>query len=156
MESDNSMIVGSSYCVYEGAPRIDSDIWNVPGGVSSDSKTVTFYTFDGNPIITVLHNMKHHIIENNLDKSAPKPKPSSYRRIWWPAFNMGFGIVKGAPGYAILFHDKNGNRIGWERMPSIDTNINECVTKYDISEAREEPSDFTLKPTNLNQNCCLF
>ena len=143
-EIDASVVSGASYYVYEGAPKKESYIACTSGGVSGDSKTVTFYTFDGNPLTTVEHNFRFPLVTAKLDPSASKPKPVSYKRIWWPAFQLGLGLTKGSPGYAVLFHDKNDNRFAWERIPSADYDIR-STTKYDLSEAFEEPADFSLK-----------
>lgn len=148
-EIDTNIIPRASYYVYEGSPTKDSPIIHTPGGVDGDSKKVTFYTSEGDPIITIEHNFKFSIIAAKLDKNAPKPKAASYKRIWWPAFDLGWGMTKGSPGYAVLFHDKNGNRFAWERMSSEDADIS-MLTKVDLSSAVEEKSDFSRKRTETH------
>ena len=140
---NNYIIEGASYCVYEGGPTKDSSLTHT-SGIIGGSKVVTFYTFDGEPIKTIEHKFHFPLIEAKLDPAAPKPKPVSFRKIWWPAFDVGFGLTKGTPGYAVLFHDKNGNRIGWERMKCVNTDI-KTLTRFDLSEAYEEPADFSRK-----------
>jgi hypothetical protein len=93
------------------------------------------------------HKFEFPLVDQRLDASAPNPQPVSYRRVLWPAFQLGFGMTKGTPGYAVYFHDKHGHRIGWMRMQS----FNESPSlwfKYDLSNAAEEPSDFSLKVTD--------
>lgn len=155
MESniDRTVIPGASYHIYEGAPMKDSPITRMPGGVSGGSKMVTFYNANGDDITTIEHNFMFPVMDDKLDQTAPKPKPVSYRRIWWPAFQIGFGMTKGQPGYAVLFHDKNDIRIGWIRISSPDDNISTCQ-KYDLTDAVEEPSDFSLKPMGQQSGYC--
>jgi hypothetical protein len=78
----------------------------------------------------------------NWIQQHKKPQPISFKRIWWPAIRLGFGMTKGSPGYAVYFHDKNGNRIGWKRMDSADEDSSNW-SKWDLSKAVEEPSDFS-------------
>lgn len=154
---DNSVIPGASYYVYEGNPTKESSVAETPGGLRGGSKYVTFYTFDGNPIVTMEHNMAMQTVKAKLDPTAPIPKVASYRRVWWPAHHLGWGMRKGVPGYAIFFHDKNGNRIGWGRLAFPDQSLfppstdfydlknPSCIFPYDISDSVEEPADFSEK-----------
>lgn len=137
---DSSIIKNSSYYIYERSPTKNSPITHIPGGIYRDCKTVTFYTYDGNPIVTMEHNSQFSIMDNKLDPKARKPRPVSFKRIWWPGFDIG---IKAA-GYAVFFHDKNGNRIGWEKMESADSDVKE-LTEFDLSKAYEELADFSHK-----------
>lgn len=148
------VIKDASYYVIDTNPKIDSPIYDIPGAISGNCKYITFYTFDGNPIITIPFEIKNMFdIQEMIDVSAPIPKPYSFRKIWWPAIQVGFGLTKGSPGYAVMFHDKNGNRIGWERIKDENVNIKENhLSKFNLKDVIEEKSDFTLKETNYNNN----
>jgi len=154
MDPNNSYIKNAAYYIYDLGPKINSSICCTASGIPGGSKEVTFYTFDGDAITTIQHSMEFKEKEK-LDQQANKIKPKSYRRIWWPAFNVGFGLTKGCPGYAILFHDKNGNRIGWARMDTENDDI-EKFSKYDLSESIEEPSDFIKQKPIANNRMCII
>lgn len=141
---NNNVISGSSYLVYEGSLTKDSPINCVPGQVSKDSKTVTFYTFDGNSIVTIEHDFDFEGMKAKLDQFALPPKPISYRRVWVPSFKFDKDLVRA--GYLVLFHDKNNNRIAWEVLNSENEYINSWL-EYDLSQAFEEESDYSLKNT---------
>jgi hypothetical protein len=49
-------------------------------------------------------------------------------------------------GYVVFFHDKNNNRFSLEVLNSADEDI-KLWEEYDLSDAVEEPSDFSLKDT---------
>ncbi|CAH6419618.1 Hypothetical protein HVR_LOCUS688 [uncultured virus] len=149
-EIDRSIIPGASYYVYEGATTKNSPIACTPGGMSEGSKTVTFYTADGDIITTIDHQQQFLIVRAKLDLNAPKPKAASYKKIWWPAFELGWGMTKGVPGYAVLFHDKNGNRFAWERISSEDADIS-TLTEVDLSSAVEEEADYSRKRTQAGE-----
>lgn len=141
------LVPGSSYLVYQGNLTKDSPISCIPCQVNKDSKMVTFYTFDGNPILTVEHHFDFDNISFRLDPSALPPKPVSYRRIWMPAFKVDSCIVEA--GYMVLIHDKYGNRMGWELLKSIDENVKSWL-EYDLSNAYEEESDYSLKELDID------
>jgi len=140
---ENTIIRKSSYLVYEGSLTKTSPINSVPGQVNKNSKTVTFYTFDGNPIVTIEHGFDFERMKAKLDPFALPPKPISYRRVWVPTFQSeNFPVIEA--GYLVLFHDKNNIRIGWELLNSADEYI-KSWPEYDLSQAFEEESDFNLK-----------
>jgi hypothetical protein len=147
MDNDTNTILGASYHFYEGGLTKFSSITNLPGEVSKESKYITFYTFDGNPIITIEHNFDFALMNAKLDSSALPPKPVSYKKFWWPTFKAKDTLILESviaqSGYVVLFHDKNGNRIGWEVLNSADEDISGWK-EYDLSEAVEEESDFSL------------
>ena len=145
---DTDIISGSSYLVYEGGLTKSSPINRSPGHVSKTSKNVTFYTFDGNPITTIKHNFDFEKMNAKLDPSALVPKPISFRKIFMPTFKCVDSMIVEA-GYMVLFHDKNGNRILWELLNSVDENI-KCWLEYDLSNAFEEESDFSLKDVEID------
>ena len=151
----NQIIPGASYLVYEGCPTQNSHLAHIPGGVPGSSKTVTFYTADGDPIETQEHEFRFPMMDAMLDPNAPKPKPTSFTRIWWPAFELGGGMTKGVPGYAILFHDKNGHRFDWVRIKLADDDLS-GITKVDLSSAIEEPADFSMKENKVERTGCII
>lgn len=140
---ENTIIRKSSYLVYEGSLTKSSPINSVPGQVNKNSKTVTFYTFDGNPIITIEHGFDFERMKAKLDPFALPPKPISYRRVWVPTFQSENSPVIEA-GYLVFFHDKNDIRIGWELLNFADEYI-KSWPEYDLSQAFEEESDYSLK-----------
>lgn len=145
---DQDIIPGSSYLVYEGSLTKSSPINCCPGHVNRNSKTVTFYTFDGNSITTIEHHFDFEKMNSKLDPSALVPKPVSYRRIFMPSFrNVDSSIIEA--GYMVLFHDKNGNRILWELLNSEDENIKSWL-EYDLTNAFEEEPDFSLKDVEMD------
>jgi hypothetical protein len=147
METD--IIHGASYLVYEGSLTKDSPIKSAPGQVSKDSRLVTFYTFDGNPITTIEHNFNFEEMNSKIDPYALPPKPISYRRIWMPAFKFSADSPIVEAGYIVLFHDKHGNRIAWEVLSCEDEYINHWL-EYDLSQAFEEEPDYSLKDSEIN------
>ena len=69
-------------------------------------KTI-FYTFDGNPITEVAGIIELHNIKQQLDPSAPKPQPVTFKII------RHTGAFITTPQHYIHFYDKNGNEIAW-------------------------------------------
>lgn len=69
-------IPGASYAIFEGG--------KAPSPLSRSQKNVTFYSFDGNPIITLAHPSAYRFGYPKvnpglrLDPSAPKPQPVTY------------------------------------------------------------------------------
>lgn len=147
--SDTHVIPGASYLVYEYSPTKFSSIMRIPGQVAKKSKTVTFYTFDGTPITTIEHNFEFEKMNSMLDCNAPAPKPFSYKRIWMPAFKISHEQLIVEAGYVVLFHDKDGYRISWEVLNTVDEDILSWP-EYDFSEAVEEESDFSLKDVDMD------
>lgn len=122
-----SVIPEASYLVYDG----DSD-GDIVGGVSASSRNVTFYTFDGNPITTIEHGSRFFAMSRKLDRSAPKPRPLTYKIKCWPDIRIGFGLAKGGSVDFILFYDKNGNKIDsfcYDKVNRQITIFSETVTK---------------------------
>lgn len=117
-----------------------------------DSKIATFYTFDGNPIATINHECRFDIIDAKLDKTAPNPKPVSCRRAYWSSIGLG---TKVEPGFVVLFHDKNDNRIGWSRMNDPDQDITPFAD-YDLSEVTEESPDFIGVKNSKSYESCII
>jgi hypothetical protein len=126
MKNDN-VIPDASYCIYDG----DNATLCV-GEIPSSSKFVIFYTFDGNPIITIEHKSRFDDIEKMLDPNSPKPQPTSCLIKYWQAISLGFWEKKGIPGWYIHFYDKNGYKIKSYRY-SIDRNE---ITELDRSKER--------------------
>lgn len=150
-----NIIDNASYLVYEGTPTKDSISIELPGGVKCKCKNVTFYTFDGEPIITLEHDFRFPRMDEKLDPKAPKPKPVSYRKIYWPAIHIGFGMEKGCPGYFVLFHDKNNNRMGCSRIEGPETDVLSTITNYDLSNAFEEQADYSYQPKPSYSICTI-
>lgn len=132
---DETVVPNSSYVIYEGQSEM--------GGVPAKSKLVTFYTCDGDAIVTIPHGFRFPVIERKLDKTAPKPRPTAFKRIWWPAIRLGFGMTKGVPGYMVIFYDKNGNAIDFKRIK--DQSSDEPYEFYDCRLAKELEPDFSKK-----------
>ena len=141
-EPDQSIIVGASYAVYDRDPSKGLGPRANTGWSLRWSTHASFYDADGTLLVTVEHHMQ--FASARLDRSAPVPRPASYRRIWWPGIDVGYGIVKGAPGYTVMMHDKHGHRIGWIRLEYGDEAIK--TTEFDLSHATGEPADFSRRP----------
>ncbi len=140
------IIQKAAYWVSDDVRTRLSSISYAPGSCSSTSTHATFYTFDGEPLATIPHEFCFPLMDRRLDPGAPKIKPASFQRIWWPAHRLGFGMTKGAPGYAVYFYDKNGNRFAWKRMDTADEDVRgKFGDVYDLTESREDAPDFSLK-----------
>lgn len=139
----SKIVAGASYGWYDDYPTKESPIEHLPSGVGFGSTHISLYDADGEWLETVEHAMR--FAGSFVDPCAPPPRPASYRRIWWPAIDLGDGLRKGNPGYAVLFHDRHGHRIGWLRLESADAAI--VSGDFDLTGAVEEPSDFSQKPT---------
>lgn len=146
---DTNIIPGASYHVYEYSPTKSSSIARPPGQVSKKSKTITFYTFDGNPITTREHNFEFEKMNSMLDSFALCPKPFSYKRVWMPAFKIVSESLIVEAGYMVIFHDKNGCRFLWEVLNNAQEDIS-TWEEYDLSETIEEESDFSLKDVDMD------
>ncbi len=145
MEQESDIIKDASYVVYDRGPSIDSDIQELPGFICGTY--ASFYNADGTFLKTVKHS--GHSQRSRLDPCAPKPRPVSYRRIWWPGIDIGDGMVKGLPGYLVLIHDRNGHRIDCFRIEGIDQVITENK-EYNLSNAFEEVADFSREPIHID------
>lgn len=102
----SSIIPASSYYVF--------DPESITRGVHISGKTVTFYTFDGNPISTVEHHFTFEL-DKQLDPDAKKPQPTTVKIRYWPAHYLGLGMYKGCPGWFIDFYDKHCNQVAYYR-----------------------------------------
>ncbi len=76
----NEIIKGAAYYVYDKIPT-KSFICKLPGCIRPNSKTVTFYTYNGKPIITIEHKQNFKLLKLTLDPEAPKIRPRSFKRI---------------------------------------------------------------------------
>ena len=92
-------IPNASYAIDENSKR---------PSIMRESGNITFYSFDGNPIITVDHPLAYHcywkVNTLRLDPAAPKPQPVTYaiklisKKFW-------------SKKCAIIFYDKHDNVI---------------------------------------------
>lgn len=81
-------------------------LWELP----TNSKRITFYTCDGNPIKTTEYSIgRFEGVRKCLDPAAPRPQPTKYSIKYWECW-IGF-VYKGVPGHFMVFHDKHGNQI---------------------------------------------
>lgn len=83
---DTKIIPGASYYVYDHA--------NPKTGYYPSSTTVTFYTFDGQPLRTI---KKTDNLRSYLDKQAPRPQPDAFCIIYHPPREQG------PQGYQVAF-----------------------------------------------------
>jgi hypothetical protein len=153
-----SVIPNASYFVSSSTPKIYSSIVCAPGSCGCRGRCrIQFYTPSGYALSESRLGISCSSARSCIDPSTDKPKIASYRRIWWPAFRVGFGLTKGVPGYAVLFHDKHGNRIAWCRLNSADEPMHKWTPSpsVDFSSAIEELADFSAKrpPTRLERGC---
>jgi len=85
-------------------------------GYKLGSKTVTFYTFDGQQLITVQNNGD---MSRRLDPDTPKPQISKYKIYYWAGIPLGGGLTYAPKGDYILFYDNNGNGINGTRYQGV-------------------------------------
>lgn len=86
----------------------------------------TFYTFDGKKIESDPHRTHFEYMEQQLDSSAKKPQPTTYKLEYWPANG------KKMPGDFITFYDKNGNEIRRYRF----CEKNNTITVFDSAKPK--------------------
>ena len=143
---DDSVIPGASYYVYDCWPKIDDLVNNkTPLGIRGLSYKVTYYTSQGDEICTLEHEDRVDLVPLKLDPQAEKAKLASYKRVWWPSFQIAKDTYKERPGYYLYCHDKNGNRAFSFPLSSPDEGV-QNFTEVDLSQAKEEPSDFSKLP----------
>nr|WIL04982.1 hypothetical protein Cduv_502 [Cedratvirus duvanny] len=143
---DDSVIPGASYYTYDCWPKITDPVnKRTPLGISGFSKEVTYYTSQGDKICTLKHENQVDLVALKLDPQVEKPKLASYKRVYWPSREIAKGMYKERPGYYLYCHDKDGNRAFSFPLSSPDEDV-ENFTKVDLSQAMEEPSDFTKLP----------
>jgi hypothetical protein len=115
-------IPNASYAIYEGG--------RTPSALSK-STNVTFYTFDGDPIITLDHLTAcpgfPKVNRPRLDPYAPKPQPVTYEIKYASKFPMLVGSSKSI----ISFYDKNDN----------------VIKKYEYNNLRHEIVVYSSLPT---------
>ncbi len=129
-------IPDASYVIYEGG--------KVPSLLSAP-KNVTFYTFDGNPIITVKYPQAYicylKINRLRLDPAAPKPQPVTYEIKPVSKMHGLFGSGKSI----IFFYDKHDNVIAkFECYKKSNTIARELIQSFgsfslDLSRVTEKP-----------------
>lgn len=152
----NDVIPESSYYCFSTGPKSNDPVYNLPWGCSGGDRLVTFYKSNGDIVKSLVGDYvgRGQYLNSLLDPTAPKPQPISYKRIWWPAIRLGFGMTKGAPGYMVLFHDKNGNRFECIRISGPDEDPKNW-TKVDVSQAIEEVPDYSqMSLSNYSNNYC--
>lgn len=99
----------------------------------------TFYTFDGNPIKTVLYE-NPELLTKQLDPEAPAPQLASCKIKYVPpvvgTVKNKFPIPKGVGGDFIIFYDKNNNPLVMCRF---------------LEEYLEDPELYTLNLLSLSK-----
>lgn len=106
-EENDTVIPDAAYLIYDGAEHA------VPtGAIPGRAEFATFYSATGDTLRTVSREECDLFeVGKRLDPHAPKPQPATYAIKYWPAFQIGFGLTKGAPGYFIVFRDRHGNHV---------------------------------------------
>lgn len=100
-------IANASYAIFEGGKEPNNSIF-YPN--NRPPLNVTFYTFDGNPIVTVNNPYRDGYPKRchlRLDPSAPKPQPVTYEIKPVSKMHALFGSGKSI----IFFYDKHNNVI---------------------------------------------
>ena len=106
---ESSYFPGSSYYIYEAQKGIGE-------GIPRDSRTVTYYDCDGEPLGTMEHHFYFPGVEAILDCKAPKIRPATFAiETECPAIRVGSGFKKGEKGKFVVFYDKNNNRLAMYR-----------------------------------------
>jgi hypothetical protein len=138
-------IPGASYAVFEGSKK---------------SGNVTFYTFDGNPIITVPAHLAYHVYLKvnslRLDPSAPKPQPVTYE------IKPVSKIFKSGKS-TLFFYDKHNNVIAefecYKKSNSFSIIFKDPTVKPGYIGALTTvtaPSWASLKDIITPMKCCLL
>lgn len=104
-EKDADIIKGASYYIMKG---YEKDVLGHPLAPHDD---ITFYSALGDAVAYRSVGTFYRYPEVHLDPQTPKPCPVKYSIEWWPGIYAGYGMVSGAPGYFVVFKDKNGNFI---------------------------------------------
>lgn len=146
--TESKIIPGASYAIYDEHQSYTTTTkpYNLPGGYSRGPQDITYYTCDGKELAKIPLNFTGGP-DPRIDPEAPKPLPVSFRRVWWPAFAIGgWGLTKGVPGEFVLFFDKRGVCIDYQRAED----------NFDASGLREHPSDFSLKRETKSGGTCLL
>jgi len=129
-QKEPEIVKGASYVVYDGSYNLNAidaldelnyDACHEMTFIPKKSKYATFYTCDGERILTIEHDQQKELIENMLDKSSPKPQVFCYRIKYWPGIRgrvtgisrifMGKYVQKAPSRYFVIFFDKDGNII---------------------------------------------
>lgn len=141
-EIENSIIPHASYLIYE-----KSDGSRIVRG----TQYVTFYTFDGEVIVTLQHHGK--CMSHKLDPQAPKPQPISGKIVYLTSQEK-YGVIKQVGGYFIYFYDRNQNILGKFRFEKKIRSI--LVISHDQSietielDVALKSSDFPLDLSLIN------
>ncbi len=141
---DNRQIIkDASYFVFDNFPIITSPIDWLPiscfvNNGAHITKHVSFYSYSGEKLWTIPVNLFPF---TQIDPTARKPQPKSFRRIW-KLFQISPNSKFDGQGYVVLFHDKSGNRIGWEWMSSKDEDCSYWIN-WDLSIAIEELPNYS-------------
>jgi hypothetical protein len=141
---NQEMVTNSSYFVFDDSPIITSPSQWLPSscfinnGVNTVTKHVGFYSYNGDKLWTIPANLFRF---TQIDQNAPKPQPRSFRRIW-KKFQISPNSKFDGQGHTVVFHDKSGNRIGWEWTRSKYDHPSNWIN-WDMSQAVEEVSDYS-------------
>jgi hypothetical protein len=164
----NMMAMNTQEIIPSASYAAPADQDDITGNRTSANTSITFYTFDGNPITTMPLPAGRTITDNQLDKSAPKPQPVSCAIKYWPAFRAPVGgllglfiptITKGVPGDFIVFYDKNEKIVQsyrYNRATSLITVFHEQTQTYqaqtteDLRQLKDFPLD--LSKVTLKNN----
>lgn len=117
-----------------------------PGGAS---KYLVYCRADGQAIVAAPYSVGNTQHSRMLDVNAPKPMVFSYRKFYWPAINLGWGLTKGCPGYMVVNYDANNFQLGLNRITDDNVEGNELVdfpSEYDYTHAIALEPDYTRLP----------
>lgn len=126
------VIKGASYYCY--------DKFNQPyGGATSETRLVSFYSWDGNVVQTMVYGgdfvIKSDHAQMLLDPEAPKPQVYKVQK---KKFYVGKEINKTREVIFILFLDRCNNIIGYDEYHSPDSSSDKDLQpyqdKYDLSQ----------------------
>lgn len=143
IDSDESgyVITGASYYIYDDFNNPSKILYNPPILYCSDSETVTFYTFDGNPIVKIKTPNNLGDLYLKLDPGARNPQIVKFQKVYRPVTKLkSNGKIKLEKYHAILY-DKNNNIVDWVSIGPLDTDIKSSPkynTYYDLTDAEEE------------------
>lgn len=129
------IIPGASYAIVKKDGSLLKIVFeNITGRRKLPYKTI-FYTFDGNPIKEIPAIISPSDINKQLDPSAPKPQPITFKVIWHDMIMIWHGLqITGK--YYIHFYDKNGNQIEWSIYKGSFPIHADDIKKYEIKDKK--------------------
>lgn len=149
-ENPDPYIPNASYIV--GKYEIENRMNDLRFSPSAYTEYVVFCEANGRAIMAAPSSIGESRLLKMLDPNAEKPMIFYYRKCWWPAYYIAFGLTKGCPGYFVISYDANGCRVASTRIQSYDAVGNELANfppNYNYTNAIALQSDYSKKRKTL-------